>query len=204
MKHILILLFVALVINVHGQVAISTDGSLPDNSAMLDVKSTAKGILVPRMSSVQRTAIASPAAGLLVFDNTTSSFWYYTGSTWSNLSTGGGTGWLLTGNASTDTAVNFIGTTTNMPLSFKVNNNKVGLLTNDNVLFGRGAGKFTTSTGVIAIGRGTLAKNTDRVAVTAIGDSAMYNNGTGASGSLAGNYNTAIGTQALKNYNRDR
>ncbi len=57
---------------VFAQVAVNTDGSIPDNSAMLDVKSTAKGVLVPRMTLVQRNAIASPATGLLIYqtDNT--------------------------------------------------------------------------------------------------------------------------------------
>src|SRR6478735_5879720 len=36
-------------------VAITTDGTSPDNSAMLDIKSTAKGILIPRMTVAQRT-----------------------------------------------------------------------------------------------------------------------------------------------------
>jgi len=49
------------------QVAINTDGSLPDNSAMLDVNSTDKGMLIPRMTSVQRDEIISPATGLLIF-----------------------------------------------------------------------------------------------------------------------------------------
>ena len=51
----------------------------PNASAQLDVSSTAKGMLVPRMTTAQRTAIASPAKGLLVFDNGTSSFWFYSG-----------------------------------------------------------------------------------------------------------------------------
>jgi hypothetical protein len=49
------------------QVAITSDGSLPDSSAMLDVKSDDKGILVPRMSSAKRDAIINPANGLLIF-----------------------------------------------------------------------------------------------------------------------------------------
>ena len=52
-------------------VAINEDGSAADSSAMLDVKSTTKGLLIPRMSSAERTAIPSPATGLMVFDNTT-------------------------------------------------------------------------------------------------------------------------------------
>jgi uncharacterized protein (TIGR02145 family) len=49
------------------QVAINIDGSAPDNSAMLDVKSTTKGMLIPRMTLAERDLIANPANGLLIF-----------------------------------------------------------------------------------------------------------------------------------------
>ncbi|MCX6250959.1 MAG: hypothetical protein NTX61_09410 [Bacteroidetes bacterium] len=49
------------------QVSISTDNSSPDPSAMLDVNSTTKGALLPRMTFDQRNTIASPAEGLMVF-----------------------------------------------------------------------------------------------------------------------------------------
>jgi hypothetical protein len=52
---------------------------------MLDVKSTEKGMLIPRMTSAQRMAIQAPAKGLLVFDITTISAWFYSGSTWLEL-----------------------------------------------------------------------------------------------------------------------
>ncbi len=67
MKNHFYLLFLALSISVNAQVAINTDGSLPNNSAMLDVKSTAKGMLIPRMSAAERDAIVSPATGLMIF-----------------------------------------------------------------------------------------------------------------------------------------
>src|SRR6476661_6331767 len=66
-------------------VAINTDGSTANSSSILDVKSTSKGMLIPRMTKAQRTAIASPAQGLLVFQNNPDSigFYYYNGSSWS-------------------------------------------------------------------------------------------------------------------------
>ena len=73
---------------VQSQVSINTDGSDADVSAMLDVVSTTKGMLIPRMTTTQRTSIANAANGLLVFDETTSSFWFYKTSTgWEELST---------------------------------------------------------------------------------------------------------------------
>lgn len=67
------------------QVSINTDGTDPDGSAMLDVKSTDKGILLPRLTTAQRTGITNPATGLLVFDNETNSFWFYDGANWTEL-----------------------------------------------------------------------------------------------------------------------
>lgn len=48
-------------------VSINANGDKPNNSAMLDVSSTSKGLLIPRMTSVQRAAISTPANGLLVY-----------------------------------------------------------------------------------------------------------------------------------------
>lgn len=53
-----------------GQVSISTDGSSPDLSAMVDVKSTTKGFLGPRMTFSEMQAIINPARGLMVFCTT--------------------------------------------------------------------------------------------------------------------------------------
>lgn len=77
------------------QIGINEDDSSPNASAMLDVKSTTKGMLVPRMTTTQRNNIASPANGLLVYDNTTDSFWFYTGSTWEELIKGSDNFWEI-------------------------------------------------------------------------------------------------------------
>ncbi len=83
-----ILVFLACYTSITAQVAITPDGSAPHASAMLDVKSTEKGILVPRMSSTQRSAVVSPAQGLLVYDLNTESFWFYSGTAWEELISG--------------------------------------------------------------------------------------------------------------------
>ncbi len=59
------------------QVGINSDNRNPDASAMLDISSPDKGILIPRMDSTNRKNINAPAQGLMVFDSTTLSFWYY-------------------------------------------------------------------------------------------------------------------------------
>ena len=62
------LVFCSLIINAQGGVAINPAGALPDNSAALDVNFTNKGFLMPRLSTIQRDAIASPANGLQIFN----------------------------------------------------------------------------------------------------------------------------------------
>ena len=68
------------------QVGINTDNTPPANSAMLDVQSTTKGMLIPRMTSALRTAIASPVNGLMVYQTDgISGVYYYNGSTWQRI-----------------------------------------------------------------------------------------------------------------------
>ncbi len=108
----------------------------PDASAQLDVTSTIKGMLVPRMTSAQRTAISGPTKGLLVFDNDTNGFWYFNGSLWVSLSTSANA-WGLAGNGSTDPAINFIGTTDKRSLQFRINNQYAGGIdTSNNIMLG--------------------------------------------------------------------
>jgi len=70
-------------------VAINTNGAAADASAMLDVSSTTKGFLPPRMTTIQRTGIQSPTNGLMVFDTDTKSYWYYS-TTWKEMGNGAG------------------------------------------------------------------------------------------------------------------
>ncbi len=69
-------------LNTMSQVAINNDGSAPDGSAILDVKSTTKGFLLPRLTNIQRDDINSPAAGLFIFNTDEHAIQFYDGSLW--------------------------------------------------------------------------------------------------------------------------
>ena len=94
MKAIRIIIIILLITNhqslitLNAQIAINTDGATPDASAMLDVSSTDKGILIPRMDSTSRQNISNPATGLMVYDTTTITFWYYDNSQWNEIRNG--------------------------------------------------------------------------------------------------------------------
>jgi hypothetical protein len=71
----------------------------PDASAQLDVVSTSKGVLLPRMTLAQRNLISTPATGLMVYQtDNTPGYYFYNGSVWIQLSTGASTNyWSLNG-----------------------------------------------------------------------------------------------------------
>ncbi len=79
-----------------------------DNSALLDVKSTDKGVLIPRLTTAQRLAISNPATGLLVFDSNINAFFFFNGSAWQDLSSQAqyqaGSGINISGNVISNTA----------------------------------------------------------------------------------------------------
>ena len=77
-----IILFLSVIIlstsyPIKAQVSINDDGSDADASAMLDIKSDASGLLIPRMLQTQREGISDPATGLLVFQTDGTSGFYY-------------------------------------------------------------------------------------------------------------------------------
>jgi len=74
-------------------IAITDDDTyVANSSAMLDVKSVSKGLLIPRLTTAQRNGIASPASGLLVFDTNLNSFYHWNGTSWTNLTSGNANG----------------------------------------------------------------------------------------------------------------
>lgn len=71
--------------------AFNTTGAAAAASSMMDVSSTTKGALLPRMTAVQMNAIVSPVQGLVVYNTTANGFYYYNGSVWSAVGGGSGT-----------------------------------------------------------------------------------------------------------------
>jgi trimeric autotransporter adhesin len=198
------------------QVGIGTTN--PDASAMLDINSTSSGLLVPRMTQAQRLAIPSPAEGLLVYQTDyTSGFYYHSSTTWVFLPGSNAGGWELTGNSGTDPSVNFVGTSDNVALQFKVNNTPSGIIDpnyyhtaygyqsfssydNDNInnwddhntAFGNNSlGSLISGNHNAAFGESTLASMQDGDDDVAIGPYALSNN-------VDGGDNTAVGAHALE------
>ena len=168
----------------------------PDPSALLDLNSTSKGLLLPRMTQAQRNAIQKPAAGLIVFQ-TDQSVGVYTfdGTTWQSnaktdaVNTPGA--WPLQG--ATVDGTDFIGTLNDMPLKFKVFNQNAGLIDpvdgNTGIGFltltGVTTGKYNTAIGMTAMRY--LSTGTNNVGV---GVSSLLNN-------LGGNNNVSVGPFAM-------
>jgi len=80
---LIILCCIAQTITVFAQgVGINNSNSPPDGSAMLDVFSNNKGVLIPRLTTSEQLNISSPATGLLIFNNDSAYFMYFDGSYW--------------------------------------------------------------------------------------------------------------------------
>ncbi|MBK7096565.1 MAG: hypothetical protein IPH57_16450 [Saprospiraceae bacterium] len=168
-----------------GNVGINNDNSAPDASAMLDVKSTTKGILIPRMTTTERIAVVSPATGLLVYDVTTGSFWYYTSSAWINLSKPP----IMLADADNDTKIQVEKVTDEDIIRFDLaGSERMTLIQN-----ATGQPRLEIGTGTnLAVGSNALLVTDPTLTIgnTAIGNMAL-------SANTAGNYNTGIGYQSL-------
>ncbi len=228
MKRILLfLLFVPMVFSQNVGIGTAT----PNSSAILELKATDQGFLMTRVALTGTndvTTISSPVTGLLVYNTATAGtgatavtpgFYYWDGSQWVRLLNTQSDAWKLLGNAGTDPAVNFLGTTDNQPLVIRTNNvehfrfttkgqleilntgNSVfigegagandDLVDNRNVFIGYQAGLNNTSgRGNTISGYQALRSNTSGGSNVALGPRTLYSNTTGM-------HNIAIGDAAL-------
>jgi hypothetical protein len=187
-------------------VGINSTGATPDASAMLDISSPNKGMLIPRLALTgvnDATTISNPQTSLLVY-NTASTIsgtgYYYNSETtaapvWVKLLTSASaSGWQLTGNSGTSSGINFLGTTDGQPLLIKVNNTQAGYLdylsSKANTSFGYQALSVNTGKWNTAFGYQALYSNTSGMGNVAVGIGSLYS-------STTGNHKIAIGDSAL-------
>ncbi|MGE3799751.1 MAG: hypothetical protein AB7H80_01890 [Candidatus Kapaibacterium sp.] len=125
--------------------SIAIGGLLPDPAAMLDVQSTTKGFLMPRMTSVQRDGVANPPEGLMIYniDLGVAQIWSDASGAWqwdAFVTTGSTFGWLTVGNGGlTDGINNKLGSLDPVPLRIIVGGTE-RLILNTNGSIQRDAG----------------------------------------------------------------
>ena len=102
-------------------VKIGTNPGNKQASAVLELESTTKGFLMPRMSPAQMASISNPAVGLQIYNTTDSCIYVYRGISGWYSTCGGFNAWSLFGNTGINPATNFLGTTDGQPLVLKTN-----------------------------------------------------------------------------------
>lgn len=193
----------------------------PNSSSLLEIKSTTKGLLIPRMTQTQRNTIASPAKGLMIYQTDNNpGFYYYDGTAWNSAAywkksgtkifyTSGNVGIGVTPSYKLDVAGDINLTTGNY-----VRTNGVRILrdnpnSGDNNVFLGDYADTVSSPGFrnVAIGSYSMAANIGAYN-TAVGSTSLMNNTSGSSNAAfgekalqsntAGSDNVAVGSGALQ------
>jgi hypothetical protein len=193
-------------------IGVGTD--TPDSSALLDLSSSAKGMLIPRMTAAQRDSIPNPADGLLVYVTQDSTFYCFDGRKWGRLNTR--TRELIDADEDTKVMVestpdeDIIHFETSGISYFRFDAGRLAIAnTGKSIFIGEGAGVnddltenanialgdsalFNNSSGYnnIGIGRNVLRSNTSGIRNIGIGTDALKSN-------ISGTRNTATGVRVL-------
>lgn len=130
-------------------VGINETGAAPDPSAMLDIVSANKGFLAPRLPD--HTIIAAPATGLLVYNTTTSTFWFFNGTIWieitfpvSEIRDADGDTWVSAEFTPDEDIIRFGAASATSQMHF---DGKTLHFTTDNVFVGNQSGSLATNIG---------------------------------------------------------
>ena len=202
MKKIYLLVFIYVSFQpLLAQVGVNTT----DPKAQLDIKASSEtspsntdGILIPRVNAFPATSPTAAQQAMMIYLTTAvganlPGFYYWNFATldWISIGNNNSTGWNINGNAGTNSATNFIGTTDSQDVVFKRNNVRAGLLGPNNTALGVSTLNSLT-TGVLntAIGNLALFSNTSGFFNTATGQGALASNSTA-------NFNTANGVSSL-------
>jgi hypothetical protein len=120
---LIIVVFVTSYTNTFAQFKVGDNQGIINPSAAMEIESTTKGFLIPRMTTAQIGLIANPATGLMVYSTTTNCIYVYKGVVqgWKSTCDPNDLGvWGLNGNTN-NVATNFLGTTDANPLVIKTN-----------------------------------------------------------------------------------
>ena len=154
-----------------------------DVNAALEVESTSKGVLLPRLTTAQQNAMSAPTNGMLIYNTDSACFVLRRAGVWRSLcAANGGEAWSTLGNTGTNANTHFLGTTDNIPLSIRVNNQKAGRIDPllNNAFWGYQAGNSITSgTDNVAMGTTALSTMTTGTHNVAIGGQSGLSNVTG-------------------------
>ncbi len=154
-------------------------GDNPGNlnaNALLELESSSKGLLLPRMTTAQVATMTTPPDGMMIFNTDSTCICVRRGGVWRSLcAEGDGQPWSTTGNSNTNPAQNFVGTKDNQSLVFRTNNAEVmRILTSGNIGIGT-----TTPTNKLHIVSSNNPLRLEGLQDGAVTDSVMTVDGTG-------------------------
>jgi trimeric autotransporter adhesin len=198
----LIVLLISLIfsINSMAQMGINASGTAPNSQAMLDISSTTKGLLIPRMTTTQRSDILGPTTGLTVYDTDYKDYFYSNGLRWfkifsnhshSNTNVILGDDAMPNNNSATHNIAIGSNALRSHTYSGDGNNDQTrNIAIGSNALFSNNSTNNTNGRFNIAIGGNAMQENTIGSYNLALGNDALNEN-------INGFYNYAVGSQAL-------